>query len=128
MSSVESASATTDELTRSRELALTIADIIAETPASDTLVIDIHELSQLSDFFVICAGENERQLRAIHRALLEGLAERGIRPRRSEGESSSGWMLVDYGDVVVHIFDVDVRAFYGLEVRWAEAPTLLSIQ
>ncbi len=116
------------ELGRSRELALSVADVIAETPASDTLVIDIHELSQLSDFFVICAGENERQLRAIGRTLLEVLGAQGVRPRHSEGGAASGWLLVDYGDVVVHIFDVKIREFYGLEQRWAEAPTLLSIQ
>ena len=117
-----------DDVTQSRELALQIADIITETPARNTLVIDIHDLSQIADYFVISSGENERQLQAISRTLLEGLAGTGRRPRRVEGEASSGWMLHDYGDVVVHIFDVELRSFYGLEERWAEAPTLLSIQ
>ena len=117
-----------DDVAQSRELALQVADIITETPARNTLVIDIHDLSQIADYFVISSGENERQLQAISRTLLEGLSESGTRPRRIEGEASSGWMLLDYGDVVVHIFDVDLRSFYGLEERWAEAPTLLSIQ
>ena len=71
--------------------------------------------------------DNVRQLRAIARALEEGLAEDRIRLRRIEGEAASGWILLDYGDVVVHIFDSDVRSFYALEERWAEAPTLLTI-
>ncbi|MDQ4099405.1 MAG: ribosome silencing factor [Chloroflexota bacterium] len=115
------------EVARSRELALKVADVITETPAKNTLVIDIHDLSQIADYFVITSGENERQLQAISRSLLEELAQAGTRPRRIEGEASSGWMLLDYGDVVVHIFDVDLRSFYGLEKRWSEAPTLLSI-
>lgn len=111
-----------------RELAVTIADVITETPASDTKVIDIHELSTIADFFVICSGENERQLRAISRLVLEQLDEQGIAPRRIEGEPVSGWILMDFGDVIVHIFDRDLRAFYNLEERWAGAKILLAIQ
>jgi len=117
-----------DDVAQSRELALQIADIITETPARNTLVIDIHDLSPIADYFVISSGENVRQLQAVSRTLIEDLADAGKRPRRIEGEASSGWMLLDYGDVVVHIFDVELRSFYGLEERWAEAPTLLSIQ
>lgn len=111
-----------------RELAVTIADVITETPASDTTVIDIHELSTIADFFVICSGENERQLRAISRLLLDQLGEQGIEPTRIEGEPISGWILMDFGDVIVHIFDRDLRAFYNLEERWADAKILLAIQ
>ncbi len=117
-----------DPIFKSRELAVAIADVISETPASDTRVIDIHNLSTIADFFVICSGENERQLRAITRALIEDLGETDIRPRKIEGEPVSGWILMDYADVIVHIFDQELRAFYDLEERWAEAPVLLSIQ
>jgi ribosome-associated protein len=110
-----------------RQFAVQIADIIAETPASDTRVIDIHELSPIADFFVICSGENERQLRAINRAIDDELGKVGIQARRVEGDTTSGWILMDYADVVVHIFDADLRAFYRLEELWAEAPVLLSI-
>lgn len=115
-------------MTRSRELAVDIADIIAETPAVDTRVMDIHQLSTIADVFVVCSGENERQLRAIQRAILDEMAGRDVRPRRMEGEPASGWVLIDFGDVIVHVFDTDLRAFYDLEGRWAEAPILLSIQ
>lgn len=117
-----------DEIAASRVLAVDIADIIAETPASDTRVIDIHQLSTIADVFVICSGENERQLRAITRTVNDEMSESGRSPRRIEGETSSGWILMDFGDVIVHIFDADLRAFYDLEDRWSEAPVLLSIQ
>lgn len=105
-----------------------IAEILADTPASDTLVIDIHELSAIADYFVICSGENERQLRAIANAVQEELGAQRIRPLRTEGTPQSGWILLDYGDAVVHVFEVDQRAFYRLESLWSEAPTLVAMQ
>jgi ribosome-associated protein len=119
---------TTDEIATSRALAVDIADIIADTPAADTRVIDIHELSTIADVFVICSGENERQLRAIARTVNDEMSETGRSPRRVEGEPTSGWILMDFGDVIVHVFDAELRAFYDLEERWSEAPVLLSIQ
>ncbi len=113
---------------RSRELALMIADLIADTPASETRVMDIHELTTIADFFVICSGENERQLRAISRTLTDELVERDVHPLHIEGEPVSGWILLDYNDVMVHIFDEELRSFYNLEDRWAEAPVVVSIQ
>ena len=111
-----------------RALALRIADLISDTPAANTLVLDIHAISPIADYFVICSGENERQLRAISRQILEEMAKVGVRPRRSEGTSDGGWMLLDYGDVVVHIFHEEQRTFYRLEDLWSEAQTLLAIQ
>jgi ribosome-associated protein len=115
-------------LPESRELALRIAEIIADTPASDTLVLDIQELSSIADYFVICSGENERQLRAISNSLVEKLGEAKVRPHRSEGSPQSGWIVLDYGDSIVHVFDVDQRAFYRLESLWSEAQTLVAMQ
>jgi ribosome-associated protein len=115
-------------LADSRDLAVRIAEIIAETPAAETVVLDIHGLSSFADYFVICSGENERQLRAISEAITMRLAESGLRPHRVEGTPASGWVVLDYGDAIVHVFDVDQRAYYRLEALWAEAPTLLVIQ
>jgi ribosome-associated protein len=112
----------------SRGLALKIADILAETPASDTVVLDIRGLSTFADFFVICSGENERQVRAISERLQEELQEDDIRPRRVEGTPRSGWMVLDYNDAIVHVFDQELRDFYKMERLWAEAPRLLAIQ
>ena len=111
-----------------RERALLVADIISDTPARDTVVLDIHELSPFADYFVITAGANERQLRAINRTIAERMAEAGVRPQRVEGSAISGWIVLDFGDVLVHIFSEDQRDFYRLEDLWAEAPTLLAIQ
>jgi ribosome-associated protein len=102
--------------------------VISDTPAVDTQVIDIHELTPIADFFVICSGENERQLRAISRAVIDDLSIESDRPARIEGDPESGWILVDYADVIVHIFDASLRSFYHLEERWADAPVVLSIQ
>ncbi|MGI8642540.1 MAG: ribosome silencing factor [Thermomicrobiales bacterium] len=115
-------------LPESRTIALQLADILADTPAADTRVLDIHRLSTIADFFVICSGDNERQLRAISRDLIEGMAEQGVRPIRSEGDPVSGWILLDYGGIIVHVFNAEQRAFYRLDDMWAEAPTLLAIQ
>jgi ribosome-associated protein len=111
-----------------RDRALYLADVISDTPARDTVVLDIHQLSPFADYFVITAGSNERQLRAINRTISVRMAEAGIRPERSEGTPSGGWIVLDFGDVLVHIFSEELREFYKLEELWAEAPTLLAIQ
>ena len=117
-----------DDIASSRALAVDIADIIADTPAADTRVIDIHGLTAIADVFVICSGENERQLRAITRAITDEMMKQDTRPLRLEGDTASGWVLMDFGDVIVHIFDAELRNFYDLEERWSDAPVLLSIQ
>jgi ribosome-associated protein len=111
-----------------RDFAITIADTLADTPASHTRVLDIRGISTLADYFVITGGENERQLRAISRQLADGLARSGARPARIEGDPASGWILMDYSDVVVHVFDDELRQFYNLEDLWQEAPVVLEIQ
>jgi ribosome-associated protein len=111
-----------------RDLALQIAEILADTPASDSLVLDVSELSSVADYFIICSAENERQLRAISNQMQEKLSDRGVRPHRTEGTPMSGWIVLDYGDSIVHIFDVEQRAFYRLESLWAEAQTLVAIE
>jgi ribosome-associated protein len=117
-----------ERVAEARALSLHIADILTDTPASDTVVLDISTRSSFADFFVISSGENERQLRAIANAVREHLADEGLYPRRSEGEFISGWIVLDYADVVVHVFDVDQRDFYRLEELWSDAVTVLAIQ
>jgi len=114
-------------LTQSRSLALRIADVIADSPAKDTRVLDIHAQTTIADFFVICSGENERQLRAINRDVLERIGEQGIRPRRVEGDAFAGWIVLDYNGVIVHVFDAEQRSYYRLEDMWSAAETLLSM-
>ena len=111
-----------------RDRALYLADVISDTPARNTVVLDIHQLSPFTDYFVITAGANERQLRAITRTISERMTEAGVRPERTEGTPLGGWIVLDFGDVLVHIFSEELREFYKLEDLWAEAPTLLAIQ
>jgi ribosome-associated protein len=111
-----------------RALALRIADILTDSPASNTVLLEITEVSSLADFFLLCSGENERQLRAIVEEISEELSELGLRPLRMEGSPQSGWIVMDFGDVVTHIFDAELREYYKLEQLWAEAPRVLSIQ
>jgi ribosome-associated protein len=117
-----------DRIADAKALALKIADLLTETPASNTVVLDIHERSSFADYFVICSGENERQVRAIANAVRGRLSDDDLLPRRVEGESVSGWIVVDYADVLVHIFNVDQRDFYRLEELWSDAATVLTIQ
>lgn len=109
-------------------LARILAEAASEAKAEDVQVLDIHNLTVIADLFVICSADNERLLRAISRQVLEATDKIDRDPRRVEGTAESGWILLDYGDVVVHIFGEAERQFYRLEEVWAEAQTLLVIQ
>ena len=105
----------------------TLAGLIGEY-ASDKKAIDIVELDLrgilgYTDFFLICSGGSDRQVKAIHDGIHEGMKkDHGLLPRRVEGLSESRWVLMDYLDVVVHIFTPDARSFYRLEQLWGEVP------
>jgi ribosome-associated protein len=108
----------------SAALAERIAAIASDRKAADIRVIDLRGIVSYTDFFVICSGNTERQTRAIHDAIHEDLkhADERLLPRRTEGEQEARWILVDYLDVVVHIFTPDAREYYRLEQLWGEAP------
>ena len=111
-----------------RALALRIAEILTDSPAANTVLLEITEISSIADFFLLCSGENERQLRAIFEGISEELAKSDVRPLRTEGSPQSGWIVMDFGDVVTHIFDAELREYYKLEQLWIDAPRVLSIQ
>jgi ribosome-associated protein len=101
----------------------------ADKKANNILLLDLRGLSSLADFFVICSGVSERQLRAIADAIADGLQrDFDVRPHHSEGMLGGGWILLDYGDLVVHIFAPSLRAYYNLESLWSKAPVLLRMQ
>ena len=108
----------------SSALAEQIAAIAADKKAIDIRVIDLRGIVSYTDFFVICTGNTERQVKAIHDAVNEVLkhAEDRLLPRRTEGVREARWILLDYLDVVVHIFTPDAREYYRLEQLWGEAP------
>ena len=88
-------------------------------------MLDIHSLTTIADFFVICTVSSARQSVAIADALSEALSDAGVSPLHSEGIGESGWVLIDYGDVIVHIFTEAERDYYSLETLWASAPVVL---
>ena len=108
------------------ELAERIAAIASDKKAIDIRVIDLRGIVSYTDFFVICSGNTERQAKAIHDAIHEelksGADSERLLPRRTEGDREARWILLDYWDVVVHIFTPDAREYYRLENLWGEAP------
>ncbi|HXF70156.1 MAG TPA: ribosome silencing factor [Thermoflexus sp.] len=111
------------------DLAHRIVDAILDKKGMDVVLMDIRTRATFADYFIICTGTSERQLKAI----MEGIAEataRGYRvdPARVEGDPASGWVLMDYGDIIVHIFSPSQRRYYSLESLWRGAPILVRAQ
>ena len=92
--------------------------------AEDIVVLNMENISLLSDYFLICNGNSDRQAQAIAREVQQKAQENGYEVKRVEGFDSARWILVDIGDIVVHIFHKDERAFYNLERLWGDAPQL----
>jgi ribosome-associated protein len=100
-----------------------IAAYAADKKAIDVVELDLRGVLGYTDYFLICSGNTGRQAKAIHDGILEGLKrEHEILPRRVEGSAQAGWILMDYLDVIVHIFTPETREFYRLEQLWGEAP------
>jgi ribosome-associated protein len=91
-------------------------------------LLDIRKVASFADYFVIANGQTVRQLQAIVDAVLEAVSQDGVKPQGEEGEPESGWILLDYGDVIVHIFAPDERAYYDLEGLWHAATPIVRIQ
>ncbi len=89
--------------------------------AEDIIVLDLRKASGFTDYFLICSGNNSRQIHAISDAIIDALAEQGAKPAHVEGDARSEWVLVDYFDFVVHVFTPETRTFYGLERLWGNA-------
>jgi len=110
------------------EIAREVAGIASDTLATNITVLDISQHSSFADVFVVCSADNIRQLNALREAVVTGLNEKGVRTRRAEGVAETGWILLDYGDVIVHLFTEEQRMFYRLEDVWSEAQKILVIQ
>jgi len=111
-----------------QQLARRIVDLASDKKAADIVLLDIHGLTTLADYFVICSGQSERQLGAIADGIVEGLRDEGVRPIGREGTANAHWLLLDYGGVIAHIMAPPERDFYQLEKLWSEAPLLLRLQ
>jgi len=98
------------------------AEGAGEKKAFDILILDLRKLTYVADYFVICSGSNTTQVGAIADSIGGVLAQAGIRFSHVEGEAESKWVLMDYGDVVVHVFEEQTRTYYALEKLWGDAP------
>jgi ribosome-associated protein len=96
--------------------------VILARKAVGVVVLDVHDLTSLADFFIICSGKSNRQVSAIADHVQRELKTAGIRPLSVEGAREGHWVLMDYGYVVIHVFYEPVRQFYDLEGLWADAP------
>jgi len=97
------------------------AHAAGEKKATDLVVLDLRPVASFTDFFLICTGASTRQVQAISNAIEEGLRKNGKRPLHTEGYSSGEWILLDYGDFIVHVFSPASRRFYDLERLWRDA-------
>ena len=110
------------------ELAHLLVDAIVDKKGNDILLLDVRQQAIFADYFLLCNGESEPQLRALTNNIVGKGKDVAVRPRAVEGEPADGWILVDYGDVVVHIFSPVWRAYYDLESLWHEARVVMRMQ
>lgn len=103
------------------QLAQAVARSLTARKAEDVLLLDLSRISSFCDVFVICHATNRRQVAALAEGVVDDLRVLGVRPSGIEGLEAARWVLVDYGDVIVHIFDEPLRGFYDLEGLWADA-------
>jgi ribosome-associated protein len=105
------------------QMASAIAAFAADRKALEIVQLDLREMIGYTDYFMICSGRSDRQTKAIHDAIHLGMKqEHGLLPRRVEGVTEAQWILMDYLDVVVHVFTPEMREYYRLEQLWGEAP------
>jgi ribosome-associated protein len=114
----------------SRELANRITEIIVDRQGEDIVLLDLTEVTTFTDYFVICTAGSRRQLDALQNAIREGVkqSEQRLVALNVEGDPESGWVLVDYNSVIIHLFSDEMRKFYRLEELWSNARTIARIQ
>ena len=108
--------------TTARSLAIEGARIAHDRYATDVVVLDLRSISPVTDYFVILTGTSDRQMRAVADEIVHAAADAGHRPLHVAGMDSAAWILLDFFDLVVHIFDDVHRQFYDLELIWGDAP------
>jgi ribosome-associated protein len=109
------------------DLAHKIVDILSDKQASDIVLLDTREVCSFTDYFVICTGESTRQVKALIDAVSADLKKEKIRLLHEEGTAESGWVLLDYGDIIVHIFGSFERDYYQLDKLWENASTKVRV-
>jgi ribosome-associated protein len=105
----------------SKQLARKLANLALSKKASDIKILDLRKITTITDFFVICSGSSDPQVKAIADSVIDGSKKLGERPWHKEGITHRNWILLDFVNVVVHIFLPETRTFYGLEKLWGDA-------
>ena len=105
-----------------------MVDAASDKKAQDILLLDVRKFSSLADYFVICSASVDRQVRAVAEGVEEALDAKDVPPYKREGKPEDGWVLLDYGDVIMHIFNTAQREFYQLEQLWEQAQIVVRVQ
>ncbi|MCS7009766.1 MAG: ribosome silencing factor [Anaerolineales bacterium] len=101
---------------------------LEEKKGEDILLLDVHEITSFTDYFILCTATSSRMLEALSEAILEKVRQAFQKKTRPEGAAETGWVVLDYGDVVVHLFDPELRSYYNLEDLWREGKILVRLQ
>ena len=104
-----------------KKRALLIADFAYEKKAENITILDMRKVTNFCDFFVICSGSSDTRVNAIAQGVIEGLEQKSKRVYHTEGNGQANWVVIDLGDILVHVFDNDTRDFYNLEHLWQDA-------
>ena len=105
-----------------REKAVLLSRFALDRKAYDLVVLEVRELTSIADYFIVCSGRSDRQVQSIAQGIEESLRGKGTRPQAVEGVARGQWVLMDFADVIVHVFYQPVREFYDLEGLWIDAP------
>ena len=111
-------------MTDAKKMALLARKALEDKKASDIKVIDIEQITTLADYFIIASGSNRNQVQAMADNVDEVLGKAGYQLKQTEGYSSANWILLDYGDIVIHLFDEENRLFYDLERIWRDGKVM----
>ncbi|MYC38656.1 MAG: ribosome silencing factor [Chloroflexi bacterium] len=109
------------------EVAQFIVDVASDKLAEDIVLLDLRDLAPFADYFVIMSAESSRQIEALEEDLTQALKDAGVARHRREGTPASGWVLLDFSDVIVHVFSPEEREFYDLERLWRRAPQVVRV-
>jgi ribosome-associated protein len=106
----------------SLDKAVLLSRFALEKKAYDLVLLEVRELTSIADYFIVCSGRSDRQVQSIAQGIEENLRGKGMRPHAVEGVARGQWVLMDYSDIIIHIFYQPVREFYDLEGLWIDAP------
>jgi ribosome-associated protein len=109
-------------ITDAREKALLARSYLDAKKALDLILLDLREITLIADYFVICSGSSNTHIRGLADFVMEEFEKEGIRANRVEGYQNADWVLLDYGDVIIHIFSEELREYFSLERLWGDAP------